>query len=250
MSEHPHPFDTSHPLRTRAVLRAATAVYRRRFRRVAATAALVYVPTSLLEALSHSYLEHAVDRGVGVGAILLIGVCVAFFASFGDVFFTGVMDGEVGADLRGEQVPDLGDAIRHIPYGKLLVADLLFGVLLIVLSIGFFMPALIGFTAFCLVGPVINIERRGVLEGFRRSATLVRRAIGATLLLVVLPNLVESQLEPLLLALPGNVSLLVFLGVNIVFAIVVGGFLGVVDITLAHVLIARDQGARARSRRT
>ena len=241
----PHPFDVRHSLRTGRVLAAALRVYRRRFRRISLTAIVVFVPLSFVEAWSHQWLEHVQETETPWLVILIVGSVVAFFATFGDVFFTGLMDQEVGTDLRGEPIPVFREVIRDLPYGRLIVADLLFAGVVVVLALGLLIPGLIAFTAFCLVGPVINIERTTVLGGFRRSAQLVRRAIGTTMLLVLVPNIVESQIEPAMAALGEAGSFWLFLAVNTAFAVTLGAGIAVVDVTLAHILIARDKAVEA-----
>lgn len=240
----PHPFDVRHPLRTGRVFAAAMRVYRRRFRRISLTAVAVFVPLSFLEVLAHQWLEHVHEGESSFLAILVVGSVVAFFATFGEVFFTGLMDQEVGTDLRGEAVPRLRDVIRELPYVRLIVADVLFAIIVVILAFGFVIPGLVAFTAFCLVGPVINIERTGVLQGFRRSARLVRRAIGSTVLLVLVPNIVEAQIEPALAAAGERGSFWLFLGVNTAFALTLGAGVAIINVTLAHVLIARDKAVK------
>lgn len=243
MIARPHPFDINHPLKIRNVLAAALRTYRRRFARVSLAAIVVFVPLGILESLSHAWLEDVSESETSIVVIALVVVVVAFFATFGDVFFTGVMDEVVGSDLRDRPLPAYREIVRGLPYGRLLVADLLFALIVVVLIVFAVIPGLIGYTFFCLVGPVINIEKRGVLDGFKRSAQLVRRALGVTVLLVVIPNLLESQLDPILLFLVEHDAFWVFMLVNLTFAVVLIAALAVINVTLAHVLIARDKAA-------
>jgi hypothetical protein len=64
---------------------------------------------------------------------------------------------------------------RRIAYGRLIVVDLLFAV---VVTIGlelFIVPGLLLFTWFALSGPIVELEHAGIKDAFVRSARLVSR---------------------------------------------------------------------------
>jgi hypothetical protein len=159
-------------LRVRATFRESVHVYRAQAPLLLLTAAIVFVPLGLFDALTdrfgHVEIEHF---DLFTGALLVATFAQFGVAALGDEFYAGVVAAAVVETRSGRERPSLG---RTIPYLSLIAADL---VLAVGTSIGLVLllvPGLVFYTWFALAAPVIKIERLGVRSAFRRSAALVR----------------------------------------------------------------------------
>ena len=169
----------------RRVLHTALRTYRDEFPRVAGTAFVIFGAVALIDAFA---VVLVVDKHVShpVGA-LVVSAFAGVTGMVGVVFYAGVLDKVVGAHLHGHADIPMRDMWKVLPLGRLAVADVLLALATVVgLALGV-VPATIVFTFWALVGPVITMEDRSVMEAFRRSTQLVRRAFWRTLLLVTLP---------------------------------------------------------------
>jgi hypothetical protein len=157
----------------------------------------------------------------------------------GEVFFVGVLDRLVG-EAHGRPVQGPLTVLRTLPYGALILADVLVAGLVAVGLLAFVVPGVIAFTLLCLSAPIVNIEQRSAVSALRRSAQLVRRQFGLTLVLVTLPffvaDWVGTSLEDTIHALPFVEEYALHLVVTIVIAVVTGLF----QVELAHRLIDLD----------
>ena len=111
--------------------------------------------------------------------------------------------------------------------------------MLVVIGSGLFVvPGLLALTVFGIVGPVIVIERRGVVGAFMRSARIsvphILIAFGA----VALPFLSEQAIEDLMLLVwPNNLwdGALVAIGLTLCLGVAVS----LIEVVFANELIAR-----------
>lgn len=177
----------------RAVLREALSAYRAHAAVLLLAAGVVFVPLGLLEAAVQG-LEELDAEGASAGAIAgLLGaaVVVTFTATLGDVFYTGVVAAVVAEHRTGVR-RELAHVARTLPYARLVAVDLLFALVVGVGLIALVAPGVIAFAWFVLAAPVVEIEGRGVRDGFRRSRELVRGSFFAVLLLL-LPLVVASD---------------------------------------------------------
>ncbi|HZP28769.1 MAG TPA: hypothetical protein VFC99_07445 [Acidimicrobiia bacterium] len=225
------------------IVRAALAAYRSQFGRVALTAVALYVPIGFFEAFFVDLGEGYFERHDNVVAgILLAAVLVVTSVSFvGDAFFAGFLDAAVGEEFHGHPHRTIGDILRHLPYRRLVVADVLLGVLTGAASLALLVPGLLFFTFFCLVGPLINIERLPVRAAFARSFHLVRPAVLVVAAVVTLPVVAEHELAHAL-QIWAEHSYALKAAVDGGLAAVVYSIVGMVEVTLAYELIARDRG--------
>ena len=111
-------------------------------------------------------------------------------------------------------------------------------------------PGLVLFTLWCLIGPVINIEDRGVLHSFGRSAELVRRHFWLTLVLVTIPAVLESMVLHGFHFVDADRPLLAAFAVSALIGVTAGAMIGLVEVALAHALIESDSGDRGGKRST
>jgi hypothetical protein len=140
-------------------------------------ALLLFVPVGLLEALGDHYGELETDEpDILTGAFVAVAVAQLALSSLGDQFYAGVVAGAVSESRTGERRPGVLEIARHVPYLRLIAADLLLtlgtaaGLLLLIV------PGVVFYTWFALTAPVIKIEGLGLRAAFRRSRELVRRS--------------------------------------------------------------------------
>jgi hypothetical protein len=149
-------------------------------------ALVLFVPLGLIDALGeHAGDLEADDLALGELAALLGAVVLQVVsATVGEVFYAGVAMAAVTESMEGRRRASIGAVMRELPYGRLIVVDVLFA---IGLAVGFALlvvPGLIFFARYILVAPVVEIERRGVTDSFRRSRHLARgHALGLLVLL-------------------------------------------------------------------
>jgi len=232
-----------HQVRLRMVplLQHASDVYRRRFRRVAISAILVFVPITVIEVAAEPVLEDPFEHGFGVLAAVFLALITGFLASFGEIFYAGLLDEVVGSDLQGKPLPSAATVMRDLPWVRLILADLVF---VVIVSAGFLLaviPGVVAFVLFGLVGAVINIERRGVFASFRRTASLAARHSVLVALLILVPTAIESLVDDWFIRFEHDASWVAVIGVSALIAVAIGSVVGLTEVTLAHVLIARDR---------
>ncbi len=134
-------------------------------------AALIEVPLVLAEVLLHidpswRRVIEGERRATGAGFVVLYG-------ALSHHLLAGMLEGVVAAVRRGQPRPALGAVLRGLPWGRLLVADVALTAMAFVGFAAFVVPGLVVLTWFSIVGPVINLERRGVVASFRRCHHLV-----------------------------------------------------------------------------
>ena len=225
--------------------RRAIRLYRANFWKILIVSAVVFAPLSLISALVNREAEDWVDDP-GNGPIF--GVA-AFAASalviFGYALCAGLLDKLVVRPEFGHHKESLGRALRTLPYGRLVLLDLLTAVGIAVgLALGL-VPGIALFTFIALAPPLMVAERLGVVESMKRSARLVRGSFWVTFLVVTLPVFVEHEIfaaVELLFDLP----LLVLWLAHLAAAVFVLALVVLCEITLALTLAeaeARGQAA-------
>ena len=230
------------------VVATALGTYRRCFWRVAVAALLIMVPVDAAVSL----LESAVDipqgeSALALGARIAVIVADAAAATIGTTFFAGMLDRVVAVDQHGHQDAPLLTVLREVPVARLILADLAAVGLIVLGTVAFVVPGVILAVLLAVVGPVLVIEDLGVWPSLRRSMQLVRPHALLTFFFVLLPSGAEewvvSRAEH---AVHGNTVL--WLIADVVTTAVVGSFVGILEITLAHGLIADH--ARRLARKT
>jgi hypothetical protein len=134
--------------------------------------------------------------------------------------------------------------LTSLPYVRLIAANL---VVALVVGLGlvlFVVPGVAAMTLLGIVGPLVNIERLSVREALRRSVRLVRPRFWLAFVSITVPVLAEEALEHPVTSALWNESFLVGFLVNVGFALAVGATVGLLEVTLAHDLIARDRMER------
>ncbi len=191
------------------------------------------IADTLADLLIHDLIE---ERGETVLISLLAGPVSINSAAL--VLFAGMLDRLVGHHLHGHEKPALLSTFATLPWGRLLVADAAF---LGAVSIGMALavvPGLVIFTIWCLIGPVINIEGGGLRASFHRCLSLVRPHFWLVFLLVTLPVTVEVIALHSFHFIDAERPLLAAFVVSGAIGAVVGASIGLVEVVLAHKLLA------------
>jgi hypothetical protein len=183
--------------------------------------------------------------GLDVGKLALALVLVAFGAA-GTVFYPGLLDRIVGVERGHNERQSMTTVLRTLPYGRLIVAEImLFAVTTIGLAL-FVVPGLVAFTFFGLVGPTITIEDRSAIDAFRRSARLVGPHFWLVFLLVTVPIGFEHVVEELVHRAVGHEVFLVRFAGHAFIGIIIGSIVGLVEVHLAFRLSGRYREASRR----
>lgn len=177
-------------LRLGGIVVAAARAARRGWWRVLAVA----IPVSLVGAGLEIAVDHYVDPS---DALLSVGATVGStgITMAGTVLLSGFVCRLVGAAAHGREPLTFAQVARSLPWCRLIAADLLVTLAVVLGLLLFVLPGLAALTFLAVVGPVIEIEHRRVLAAVRRSVRLVRRHIWAVLLLASAPLAVVAELE-------------------------------------------------------
>ncbi len=143
--------------------------------RLLALAVLVFIPLGFVDALLEQVDTSSLDVTNGLRVAAVIGALAAVTASslFGEVFFSGAIAASL-THPEDEESPSFVHLARHISYGKLILVDVLFVSMMVIGTAAFIVPAVFVFVYLSLAGPVVELEKRGIRDGFKRSFRLVR----------------------------------------------------------------------------
>jgi hypothetical protein len=154
----------------------------------------VAIPVSVISAGLDIVLEHYLDPSdapLSISATLAVtGVSI-----LGTVLLSGFVCGLVGATGHGRERRSFADTVRSMPWKRLVLADILVTLMVIVGLVLIILPGLVALTLLAVVGPVIEIEDRQVMSAFRRSVHLVRRHVWLVILLGTVPLGLAAELE-------------------------------------------------------
>ena len=82
--------------------------------------------------------------------------------------------------------------LRSLPWGSLILADLLATLIIVIGLVALIIPGLIAITLLAVVGPVIELERQHAVAGLRRCAHLVRPHFWRVAAFATLPLLLAN----------------------------------------------------------
>jgi hypothetical protein len=171
------------PART---LRRIGEVYVEQARFLLPVAIVLFVPLGLIEAWAEHAFEIEAEDLNAAEVAGLIGAVVAQVAtsSLGEVFYAGVVMSAVSESMEGHRRPPIKRLLRTLPYGGLIVVDILFSLGLAFGLVLLVVPGLIFFARYVLAAPLLELEHAGVRAAFRRSRELARgHKLGLLLLL-------------------------------------------------------------------
>src|SRR5262249_13666198 len=144
------------PVGVRPVLAAAFRTYRRRFGVIVGAALVVFSISALVDVLTDVLADEFADKP----ALIALLLTVAGVAVLGTEFFAGLTDRIAGQEERGHPRQPLGQILRTLPYGRLIVADVVLAGGTFLLSFALLVPGMIFFTFHALVGPALVMEDR------------------------------------------------------------------------------------------
>lgn len=230
----------------RRVLREARGMFRLGYARVALVAVVLFVPPPLLIAWLDGLRDVLeVDSRLILGLGFVIGLLIATaIRLLGPVVYAGYLDEAVGRQyFHGERIR-LREVLRSLPWIRLISADIVLVVGTLIGLALFVIPGIIFMTLFALVGPVIVQEKHGLVDGFRRTYELSRKAWRMIVVLVLGLIAVESVFDEIVHEALHDSGLGVQIAVEWAVAAVVGGIVGLVEVALASELIARNPWER------
>jgi hypothetical protein len=233
--------DLQNRLTIRRIVHDVGQSYVHRFGRVVIAAALVFG----LSATIGVAIERVLDVAEENLLVYLFALAGSTMSQFGITFYAGLLDKVVGEFELGEEPEPVGQVLRTLPYARLLAADLLITVAAIVGAAFFVIPGIILFTLFSLAGPIVNIEQRGPIDAMRRSAQLVRPHFWFVLCFVAVPVALEHQVIHVVHDLYVREALVEIFIVQGVTGMIVGSFVGLVEVNIAYALVAADRAAKA-----
>jgi hypothetical protein len=144
---------------------------------------LVFIPLGFIDSVVGKIEIDSGTASVGliIGSVA-VGLLQVSSTLLGEVFYSGAVAGLLTSPRDRGISPR--QVLRTLPVGRLIGADLLFNVGVVLGLLLLIAPGVIFFTWFGLVAPVIEIEKRGVREGFARSRALVRGHFWAVLVVL------------------------------------------------------------------
>ncbi len=143
--------------------------------RLLVLATIVFIPLGFVDAVLEQIDTSSLDVTSGFQVAAVLGALAAIVTSglFGEVFFSGAIAASL-THPEDEESPGFVHLARHISYGKLILVDVAFTLMMVIGTIAVIVPGILVFVYLSLSGPVVELEKRGVRDGFRRSFQLVR----------------------------------------------------------------------------
>lgn len=227
-----------------AVLTGAARMGRRHWWRILSVALVVSMITVLaeisVELLTKDYFPWSVIAELTASGLSLLG------AVFLSGFLTKLVGGSRESDSNGR--PDNGISIKQVlrtlPWGRLIGADLLVALLVVIGLLLLVIPGLILFNLLALVGPIIEVENRRIIAAIRRSARLVRGHFWTVALLATLPVALASEIESLAPEPHGVKELLKVLAIRGLGEGLAEAIIGLILVQLTHRLLVLDRAAK------
>lgn len=195
-------------LPTRRVLAEAWDIYRRELLFVlpallVARASVVLAATLIVElplTVAHLVSADGVADGLGwsggTGLVVEVGIA-GLYASIGHHFLSGVLERVVAADRHGHETPTLRQTFRGLPWGRLIVADLVLAVGLTLLLVAFVVPRIVIGPFLACVMPLLSMRHENLRTVWGASWRLVRGswlpvAVAMTVAFVLQTVLIEG----------------------------------------------------------
>jgi hypothetical protein len=228
------------------VLGSAALAGRRYWWRILSVAVVVSVITSFAEVIVDDFVDEN-----NLPLALLAHFSALGLSLLGAVLLWGFICRLVGSSTdpdpgRAQEDASLGRVLRTLPWGRLVVADLLVSVIVLVGLLALVIPGLAALTFLAVVGPVIETERLKVRSALRRSAHLVRGHFWVVALLVTLPVALESELASVAPHLANWQAVLEVFAIRGIAEGIAEAAIGLVVVNLCFRLIALDRERSAR----
>jgi Uncharacterised protein family (UPF0259) len=204
----------------------------------------ISVAVAALSTLVEFGVGHLVEEG-NWAEELFASASLTGSSMLGSVFLSGVMVRLVGVAEHGRRDPRISTVLRALPWGSLILADLLMTLAFVVGIVLLIIPGLIVLVLFIVAGPVIEIEHRRAVAGLRRSAQLVRQRFWKVALIAGLPLVAANWLESVLPEPHGAEDIVTALIIRSVGEGVLEALIGLLLVEVCYRLIAAERGAAA-----
>jgi hypothetical protein len=209
--------------------------------------AFVFIPVGLLHALAETLQKGAVEFGSWeeiAGTVLLV-VVLAITGLLGEVFYTGALAALMTGEHEDHEPPSLREIAREVEYGRLILIDVIYALVVAVGFILLFVPGVMAFVFLALAAPLVEIEGRGARDALRHSIRLVRGRF-LTVLAILLPiELVGDALTRFLTDLPHHLIGSEFIAdwaADVLANIATTPFYGVAAVLITVALIHEKEG--------
>jgi hypothetical protein len=224
----------------RSVASTGLGTYRRSFWRIVIAAVLVFAPIDLVVTVGTTLAVNFAERSDVLSVFLWTSGTALSVAgtTLSLVFFSGVLDRIVAQDQKGEEDIPLRDILRRLPTLRLVLASVLAAVFTVIGLILLLVPGFLCMILFAVVGPVIVIEDLRVWQGLKRSASLTRSHALLVIVTVLIPTTLDEEVSSWFEHFAWYAHPWVQLPLDVGSTIIVGGIVGVLEVTLAHALIS------------
>jgi hypothetical protein len=170
------------------------------------------------------------------------GIAVFGVSSLGITFYAGMLERLVGSVERNEPPQAIHQVLRSLPWGRLILADLVLFFIDGIAALLVVVPGLVVGTLFALVGPLINLLDLSVPNALRRSVKVVWPHFFLVFCLITLPLAIEHEVLVLVSDLiPHEHLWLIFLS-SFILGDLFGMALGLMEVTLAERLVRGAHG--------
>jgi hypothetical protein len=237
------PYDYGVKLTPRLLFGQAWGTFTGRWKRVLGLGAFVSAIAITSDSALDVLVENNRDTATGLALFGLVMASLALSAAngFGTTFLSGVLDRTVGEHQHGHPPETLWQLLLRIPYGWLILADILTIAIKVVGFILFVVPGIIAITLMCIVGPVVMVEKRRPFSAVRRSAQLVWPYFWLTFVAVTIPLLGENILTDVISRADWSHGFMRHLVVGVAIEAPIAIFVSLVEVTLAYHLMERDR---------
>ena len=230
-------------LRFRPIAAAVVHTARRHAWRILVVSIAVSAVTVAAELAADHLLDQADVTTAVVGA-----VSTSTLSLLGAVFLSGFLCRLVSSTEheKAGQAADgsrIRDVLRSLPWGSLILADLLATLIIVAGLVALIIPGLIAITLLAVVGPVIELEHRSALAGLRRCVQLVRPHFWPVAAFGTLPLLLANGIVAFLPDPSGTTDVVTTLVVRSVGEGILESVVGLLLVELCYRLIAAERGA-------
>lgn len=141
-------------------------------------ALVIFIPLGFLETLDDE-LQKPLEEADEISVVQLLEMIASSIVHIGgalggEVIYAGIVAAAITEVRHGQPRPELRELLRHLPFGRLILIDLLLAVVVGISLLLLVIPGVIALVWFCLAPAAVKIEGRGIFDAFRRSRRLVR----------------------------------------------------------------------------